>query len=113
MPWSARAPAACPRSRARSEEHTSELQSLGLISYAVFCLKKNFRDHALVFDRPSDQTCPSLARACIQAAKVFIDILNNVLLSDPARRSRVIFLFYIARTAGRASLLPSATSLRF
>src|ERR1043165_2554111 len=25
---------------ARSEEHTSELQSRGLISYAVFCLKK-------------------------------------------------------------------------
>src|SRR3546814_3918638 len=27
-------------SRARSEEHTSELQSLMRISYAVFCLKK-------------------------------------------------------------------------
>src|ERR1043165_2662640 len=26
--------------RIRSEEHTSELQSRGLISYAVFCLKK-------------------------------------------------------------------------
>src|SRR3546814_7947378 len=26
--------------RGRSEEHTSELQSLMLISYAVFCLKK-------------------------------------------------------------------------
>src|SRR3546814_9566517 len=28
------------RWRARSEEHTSELQSLMRISYAVFCLKK-------------------------------------------------------------------------
>src|SRR3546814_4453163 len=28
------------RSRKRSEEHTSELQSLMRISYAVFCLKK-------------------------------------------------------------------------
>src|SRR3546814_2970654 len=28
------------RSGARSEEHTSELQSLMRISYAVFCLKK-------------------------------------------------------------------------
>src|ERR1043165_10162798 len=27
----------------RSEEHTSELQSRGLISYAVFCLKKKRR----------------------------------------------------------------------
>src|SRR3546814_7206094 len=30
-----------PRRAARSEEHTSELQSLMRISYAVFCLKKN------------------------------------------------------------------------
>src|SRR3546814_5433346 len=29
---------------ARSEEHTSELQSLMRISYAVFCLKKKNRD---------------------------------------------------------------------
>src|SRR3546814_2456728 len=35
-------PAAFPRpdARLRSEEHTSELQSLMRISYAVFCLKK-------------------------------------------------------------------------
>src|SRR3546814_7377968 len=30
----------------RSEEHTSELQSLMRISYAVFCLKKKTRTHA-------------------------------------------------------------------
>src|SRR3546814_7640519 len=38
----ASAPAAEPRAKApsRSEEHTSELQSLMRISYAVFCLKK-------------------------------------------------------------------------
>ncbi len=29
---------------ARSEEHTSELQSLGFISYAVFCLKKKKKE---------------------------------------------------------------------
>src|SRR3546814_10394974 len=29
----------------RSEEHTSELQSLMRISYAVFCMKKNIRKH--------------------------------------------------------------------
>src|SRR3546814_16561684 len=33
-------PSARPRRRTRSEEHTSELQSLMRISYAVFCLKK-------------------------------------------------------------------------
>src|SRR3546814_16502102 len=32
-----------PRPAGRSEEHTSELQSLMRISYAVFCLKKNTR----------------------------------------------------------------------
>src|SRR3546814_6077845 len=42
---------ACPRRAggdrggARSEEHTSELQSLMRISYAVFCLKKNTQKH--------------------------------------------------------------------
>src|SRR3546814_12892250 len=34
------AAAAADEVRARSEEHTSELQSLMRISYAVFCLKK-------------------------------------------------------------------------
>src|SRR3546814_1148347 len=31
--------------RSRSEEHTSELQSLMRNSYAVFCLKKNTKRH--------------------------------------------------------------------
>src|SRR3546814_526090 len=33
----------------RSEEHTSELQSLMRISYAVFCLKKNNTSYILFF----------------------------------------------------------------
>src|SRR3546814_7128793 len=33
------------RKHARSEEHTSELQSLMRISYAVFCLKKKKTQH--------------------------------------------------------------------
>src|SRR3546814_16994096 len=33
------------RSILRSEEHTSELQSLMRISYAVFCLKKKIKTH--------------------------------------------------------------------
>src|SRR3546814_3787941 len=47
-PWAAASSSSCPprpasstSSSARSEEHTSELQSLMRISYAVFCLKKN------------------------------------------------------------------------
>src|SRR3546814_1243375 len=31
--------------KGRSEEHTSELQSLMRISYAVFCLKKKKKEH--------------------------------------------------------------------
>src|SRR3546814_5751460 len=38
--------AGCPgRTDLRSEEHTSELQSLMRISYAVFCLKKNNKEY--------------------------------------------------------------------
>src|SRR3546814_8826961 len=39
----------------RSEEHTSELQSLMRISYAVFCLKKNTPN---TLHRPAQQTIP-------------------------------------------------------
>src|SRR3546814_2386408 len=37
----------------RSEEHTSELQSLMRISYAVFCLKKKTKQHK---DKSKDKT---------------------------------------------------------
>src|SRR3546814_2142305 len=35
----------------RSEEHTSELQSLMRISYAVFCLHKNTTRHSMIRQR--------------------------------------------------------------
>src|SRR3546814_8875112 len=37
--------------RPRSEEHTSELQSLMRISYAVFCLKKKKSNKQINYDR--------------------------------------------------------------
>src|SRR3546814_6635621 len=40
------------RSR-RSEEHTSELQSLMRISYAVFCLKKKIATITMQINKPS------------------------------------------------------------
>src|SRR3546814_1759672 len=40
-----RDPGARKARRLRSEEHTSELQSLMRISYAVFCLKKKTKDY--------------------------------------------------------------------
>src|SRR3546814_6025337 len=39
----------------RSEEHTSELQSLMRISYAVFCLKKQ-TNHPYMIHQPSQNT---------------------------------------------------------
>src|SRR6188474_3782773 len=38
-----------PRCAARSEEHTSELQSRNDISYAVFCLKKKKKKKKKIF----------------------------------------------------------------
>src|SRR3546814_8733244 len=46
-PFSRSYRAILPSSLARSEEHTSELQSLMRISYAVFCLKK--KNYTLYF----------------------------------------------------------------
>src|SRR3546814_3446668 len=37
------------RHRQRSEEHTSELQSLMRISYAVFCLKKKKKNKTTIY----------------------------------------------------------------
>src|SRR3546814_5223058 len=39
----------------RSEEHTSELQSLMRISYAVFCLKKKTTNNTSHTDKPEQQ----------------------------------------------------------
>src|SRR3546814_3827243 len=41
------------RAEFRSEEHTSELQSLMRISYAVFCLKKKKKQKKKVHTKPS------------------------------------------------------------
>src|SRR3546814_9041142 len=50
----ARQPVSQRRRLVRSEEHTSELQSLMRISYAVFCLiKKNNKDkHSITVTQP-------------------------------------------------------------
>src|SRR3546814_6105811 len=50
------APRRPPGAGKRSEEHTSELQSLMRISYAVFCLKKNILfETKRVHIEPADQ----------------------------------------------------------
>src|SRR3546814_1018940 len=47
------------RDSRRSEEHTSELQSLMRISYAVFCLKKNKTKQIIHKQLPTSNTSPS------------------------------------------------------
>src|SRR3546814_9718159 len=42
-----------PIGMVRSEEHTSELQSLMRISYAVFCLKKKTKTNANRVEKPT------------------------------------------------------------
>src|SRR3546814_5653339 len=60
-------PAAAP---ARSEEHTSELQSLMRISYAVFCLKKTKKPkHTLHTPYNKRQTNPVSGHAKSQKTK--------------------------------------------
>src|SRR3546814_4117230 len=43
--WSARIMSCWPAGLRRSEEHTSELQSLMRISYAVFCLRQTLQSY--------------------------------------------------------------------
>src|SRR3546814_7023503 len=45
-----------PMMRSRSEEHTSELQSLMRISYAVFCLKKKTLNNRIYVQLTNIQT---------------------------------------------------------
>src|SRR3546814_3524983 len=50
----------------RSEEHTSELQSLMRISYAVFCLKKKKTKHTQVHTHHTNITTQSNKRRAIE-----------------------------------------------
>src|SRR3546814_2274811 len=53
-----RVPSLSKSSEPRSEEHTSELQSLMRISYAVFCLKKKTTTHTTYTDKQTQNTTP-------------------------------------------------------
>src|SRR3546814_7734882 len=50
----------------RSEEHTSELQSLMRISYAVFCLKKKTNHYTLPYHKYRNHTIDKLFAYLIQ-----------------------------------------------
>src|SRR3546814_1950255 len=75
----------------RSEEHTSELQSLMRISYAVFCLKKNKKHtshiHYSVFANNSTSTINSCPYAYLRHYRVHrtyttVTPMNHTLLNS-------------------------------
>ena len=67
----------------RSEEHTSELQSRGLISYAVFCLKKKI---FLMIRRPPRSTLFPYTTLFRSHSKFFhLLLLSHLLKQFPYR----------------------------
>src|SRR3546814_3175088 len=58
--WCRPSPTRAASPARRSEEHTSELQSLLRISYAVFCLKKKNFDTCVIFVQCNTPSSPSL-----------------------------------------------------
>src|SRR3546814_1934455 len=59
----------------RSEEHTSELQSLMRISYAVFCLKKKN-------NKTADKTTPLLSLMTTTYEKLLVKKTTNIMLTN-------------------------------
>src|SRR3546814_1293669 len=58
----------------RSEEHTSELQSLMRISYAVFCLKKTEKNHVNMYS-------------------LFLDNYGHSQAPKPITRKHILYIF--------------------
>src|SRR3546814_3293819 len=61
-----------PIDRDRSEEHTSELQSLMRISYAVFCLKKTKTIIRVIYIQNTDTSLVRVSHSCISTPEVVL-----------------------------------------
>src|SRR3546814_5442685 len=74
------APSYCRPAQPRSEEHTSELQSLMRISYAVFCLKKKSTYFSAFpsFPHSSPPSCTTRARDTDDSTCLLITYLSFV-----------------------------------
>src|SRR5213596_373005 len=104
----------------RSEEHTSELQSHGLISYAVFCLKKKKSGGRLILARAARFEFVA-CRICA-LDRVNIDVffflrdrhhrdLHKPVHSFPTRRSSDLCPRCEIPTSSRGALRPPDPSL--
>src|ERR1043165_7103662 len=89
----------------RSEEHTSELQSRGLISYAVFCLKKK-NNNSLPKALQLDHAAALLLREAREQLWC-----NLSLLASPDACS-LFFFFLMIRRPPRSTLFPYTTLFR-
>src|ERR1043165_4513275 len=77
----------------RSEEHTSELQSRGLISYAVFCLKKKKKNR--VVDRPLERTARGVRPVlCWPVRAISHARLSRLLCLSSHLLTRFFFFFF-------------------
>src|SRR3546814_9130357 len=61
----------------RSEEHTSELQSLMRISYAVFCLKKNKTIPHISNVHPEHTLCNPLLTTSTQERQIYYTAMTQ------------------------------------
>src|SRR5213594_1528504 len=95
----------------RSEEHTSELQSRTLISYAVFCLKKKKLDRFNCFGRGRDDLQSLQSYRC---AHYHTD--RRMRLHLATHRHEIFFFFLMIRRPPRSThaftLFPYTTLFR-
>src|ERR1051325_4247386 len=100
------------RRHCRSEEHTSELQSPYVISYAVFCLKKKntlLRDHHCKV-KPSPTPIP--VRLAPRASSVVTCSALSPLSAGSSLPPVSRFFFLMIRRPPRSTLFPYTTLFR-
>src|SRR6187551_61833 len=97
----------------RSEEHTSELQSLCVISYAVFCLKKKKKKYILSFDLLLQLKLNNIIDLLLNFKSLIIN--SPLFLSMTFNPSTLFFFFMIRRpprSTQRTTLFPYTTLFR-
>src|SRR3546814_1403434 len=67
--------------RLRSEEHTSEFQSLMRISYAVFCLKKN-KESQNSYNDSAEHTFKTIANTRLRITSLIYNAINPATAND-------------------------------
>src|ERR1043165_1641709 len=96
----------------RSEEHTSELQSRGLISYAVFCLKKKNIDppDTAATPQPRPRKLPRHRPPRPADSAAHARLADS---SPPVQRpTPLLFFFLMIRRPPRSTLFPSPPLFR-